>query len=59
MTSRKYLITVDEEEGCWLDKHPEYNKSAIFKILVRSLMNRTAPLITEEDVSYTIREVKK
>lgn len=45
MTSRKYLVTIPEEEGSWLDSHPEICKSGVFLKAIKILMNKQSPIL--------------
>ncbi|MDA8142398.1 MAG: hypothetical protein M0T81_00255 [Thermoplasmatales archaeon] len=51
MTTRKFLISVSEEEGYWLDSHPEVNKSGLFQRVIHFMMESPASILTDDSVS--------
>ena len=50
MTTRKFLISVSEDEGIWLDNHPEVNKSGLFQRVIHFMMENRASILTDDTV---------
>ena len=48
MATKKYLVSVPEEEGKWLDNHPEINKSGIFQKVVKSMMTNGTAILNDD-----------
>ena len=55
MTTRKFLISVSGEEGIWLDRHPEVNKSGLFKRVIHFMMENRASILTDDSVREILR----
>lgn len=55
MTTRKFLISVSEEEASWLDKHPEVNKSGLFQRVVHLMMENKASILTDDSVDEVLK----
>ena len=55
MTTRKFLISVSEDEGSWLDNHPEVNKSGLFQRVIHFMMENKASILTDDSVGEILR----
>lgn len=59
MATRKYLISVSEEDANWLDSHPEVSKSGVFKKIINHLKETEKTMLTESDLSVVDKKLKK
>ncbi|MDG7000606.1 MAG: hypothetical protein JRN15_16040 [Nitrososphaerota archaeon] len=59
MATRKYLISVNEEDAKWLDSHPELSKSGVFQKIINHLKETEKTMLTESDLSVVDEEHKR
>lgn len=57
MTTRKYLISIPEKEGNWLDEHPEVNKSGLFQRVIHFMMENKMSILTDNSVGEILETI--
>ena len=45
-------VSFGEEENAWLEEHPEINKSAVFRKIIRYMMKTGRIVISESDFEH-------
>lgn len=57
MTTKKILVTIPENDANWLEKHPEINKSGLFKAVVSHLREQKKTVLFDGDLEKLEKEI--
>ena len=56
---KKITLSYPEEQHIWLEKHPEINRSGVFRQAISHMMKNGSSTLSENDLESISKEVEK
>ena len=56
---KKITLSYPDEQHIWLEKHPEINRSGVFRQAINHMMKNGSSSLSDTDLESISREVKK
>ncbi len=56
---KKITISYPEEQHYWLEKHPEINRSGVFRQAISHMMKNGSSSLSEKDLESISKEVEE